>query len=160
MILVNINQSGADAVTDTQFREAAEGQWKISDQTMRIHGDYVAAVRQNTIRGVWRVVDHRRDSETEKVGFTLAPAPEAASLIGENVPTPWVRGAANPVKTWDWRPDRGVNRSATSVELKGWTLTLLEDGAVQLVSPPDSGLLVLETLTGEVGSGVAVLRSI
>lgn len=159
MIVVNVNKSSVGAVSDADFREAAAGDWRISDSTVRGHGDYLAAARDNIICGVWRIVDHLRTDEG-RVRFTLAPEPHAAiQLVGEAVPVPWVRGSANPVKTWDWQPSPDASLSESSVTLNGWTLWLREDGAAQLTSPEGSGVLTLEALIGEPGHGQAVFRT-
>ena len=48
MILVNIKKSGRDAVTEEQLRQAAAGDWVVSDDTLRMYGDHLVAVRDNS----------------------------------------------------------------------------------------------------------------
>lgn len=159
MILVNVSRSAVAAVTEPQLMEAASAYWKVSEETIRGYGDHLAAVRDNRIVGVWRILGHSRSDEAGgKVAFELAAAPERADLIGQQVPTPWVRGAANPVKLWDYQPDINPNHEAQFAVVNGWQIEALPDGRLQVRSPLNAGPLCIEALIGEPTGGVAVLR--
>lgn len=159
MILVNVSRSAVGAVTEAQLAESSRAHWKVSEESIRGYGDHLAAVRDNIIVGVWRIVGHSRPDEGGgKVEFDLAPAPERAELVGQNVPTPWVRGAANPVKFWDYRPDINPANDEQSAVVAGWDIVALPDGGLQVRSPLDAGPLHLEALIGEPTGGVAILR--
>lgn len=101
MIIVNINVSGANAVTDDQIQDAAKGNWVISDRSVQIHADYLVAVRKNTVVGAWAIDRYDRTDGGKRVAFDLSPAPQLAHLLGEPSPEPWISGQANPVKLVD-----------------------------------------------------------
>ena len=161
MILVNVSRSAVSAATEAQLMEASRAYWKVSEESIRGYGDYLAAVRENIIVGVWRIDGHSRPDEGGgKAAFDLAPAPERSELIGQVVPTPWVRGAANPVKYWDYRPDTDPSQGHQSAVVAGWEVVALPEGGLRVRSPLDAGPLHLEALIGEPTGGVAILRTV
>lgn len=160
MILVNVSRSAVGAVTEPQLMEAASKYWKVAEESIRGYGDYLAAVRDNIIVGIWRIHGHYRSDEAGgKVVFELGAAPEHADLIGQEVPNPWVRGAANPVKLWDYQPEAGPGDDSESAMVCGWEIEALPGGRLQVRSPLGGGLLSLEALIGEPTGGVAILRT-
>ncbi|MGF0131316.1 hypothetical protein ACQREA_15405 [Dietzia cinnamea] len=161
MILVNVSRSAVGAVTEQQLMEAASKYWKVAEESIRGYGDYLAAVRDNTIVGVWRVLGHSRpDDSGGKVVFELGAAPERADLIGQEVPNPWVRGAANPIKLWDYQPEAVPSDDTQSAMVCGWHIEALPGGRLQVRSPNGNGPLYLESLTSEPAGGVAILRTL
>lgn len=160
MILVNVGRSAVGAVTDSQLMSAAHAYWKVSEASIRGYGDYLAAVRDNVIVGVWQILGHAHPDEGGgKVAFKLAPAPERADLVGQEVPTPWVRGSANPVKLWDHQPDADESPEKQSATVAGWHITALPDGRLQVTSPQGAGPVYLESLDGSPTGGTAILRT-
>jgi len=157
MILVNVSRSAVSAVTDAQLAESARGYWKVSEETIRNYGDHLAAVRDNVIVGIWRIVGHSRPDEAGgKVAFDLEPAPERSDLVGHSVPTPWVRGAANPVKRWRYQPATEPSPETAAAVVGGWHVEALTDGRLMVRSP---GPAHLESLVNDTSSGVAILRT-
>lgn len=164
MILVNIKKSGRDAVTEEQLRQAAAGDWVVSDDTLRMYGDHLVAVRDNRVLGVWTIVGHtRRDDGRARFNLAVADEP-ATSLVGKLSPVQWVRGAANPVKIFDAGEGRQPSSSIElttqgnpKVVLHGWTLVVYPDGRAR-VSPPasDKKLIVESAFPGPNGGNVTV----
>jgi len=160
MILVNVSRSAVGAVTEAQLAESSRAHWKVSEESIRGYGDHLAAVRDNVIVGVWRIVGHSRPDEGGgKVAFDLAPAPERSELVGQEVPTPWVRGAANPVKFWDYRPDTDPSLDNQAVVVAGWHIAPHPYGGLEVRSPEGAGPLHVAALIGEPTGGVAVLQT-
>ncbi len=163
MIAVNVNRSGARAVSQQQLREAAAGAWVLSEPSLETFGDYLLAVRKNFVVGVWTIRDTYRDDEG-KVSFHLEAAPEFQSLVGEPSPVEWKQGQANPVKLVNTST---LQQDASEVELTpqgnrrvlldGWSLVVYNGDRARLTAP-DSGrkLIVESAFPGPNGANVTV----
>lgn len=106
MILVNLRQSTTPASTAIEIRDAAASAWaNVSDSAMDQYGDYVLAVRDNVVTGVFSLRNWER-LDDGRVEFTLDAAPaELDGLVGGDSPLRWKRGQANPVMYLE-TPDR------------------------------------------------------
>lgn len=165
MILVNVKKSGRNAATDMQLREAAAGNWVLADDTIKLYGDTLAAVRGNLVVGHWEIVGHYRVTAGQDEGRVCFELGEAdPSLVGEPSPVQWVRGAANPVKIFDSEEGRQASsqieltaQGNSRVSLLGWSLIVYPDGRARVSPPADGGKLVVESaFPGPSGANVTV----
>jgi len=163
VIIVNVNKSGARAVTDEQVREAAVGAWVLSDSSEQMFGDYLVAVRKNIVIGAWTIEGSSRDDEG-KVVFEVGVAPDLGDMIGQPSPVEWRQGQANPVKLVDTKT---LRQEASEVELTpqgnrrvsldGWSLVVYPDGRARLQSPDVERKLIVESaFPGPKGGNVTV----
>ena len=163
MIIVNINRSGARAVTEEQIRDAAVAAWVISQSSVESFGDYLVAVRKNIVTGVWSIQDSSRDAEG-KVWFQVGTAPELADMIGGSSPVEWKQGQANPIKLVETRTLRQeasevelTPQGNRRVQLDGWSLIVYPDGRARLQSPDTDKKLIIESaFPGPKGGNVTV----
>jgi hypothetical protein len=163
MIIVNVNRSGARAVSDEQVREAAVGAWVLSETSEQLFGDYLLAVRKNIVVGAWAIEDSTRDVEG-KVTFEVSAAPEVNDMVGQASPVEWKQGQANPVKLVDTRTLRQeasevelTPQGNRRVQLDGWSLIVYADGRARLQSPDtDRKLIVESAFPGPKGANVTV----
>src|SRR5665648_260022 len=162
MILVNINKSGAKAVTAEQIEEAAAGAWVLSEKSEEEYADVLVAVRKNTVVGVWTIEEVYR-GEDSRASFTLSDAPDFADLVGQPSPVEWKQGAANPVKLVETAT---LQQKSSEVELtpqgnqrvrlERWTLVVYPDGRARLSPPSESRVVVESAFPGPSGANVTV----
>lgn len=164
MILVNVRRTGGVAATSDQLRSAAAGDWaNISDASLERFADYLAAVRQNVVVGVWAIDGHARIDDG-RVRFELVDCPPFQHMIGEPSPTTWKRGQANPVKLIDtatMAPEAAevelTPHGNRRVTLDGWSLVVYEDGRARLQAPDrDHRLMIESAFPGPKGGNVTV----
>ena len=163
MIFVNTNKSGARAATEQQHRDAAVGAWVIKDESVRVFGDHLVAVRKNTVMGAWTIEGAVRDDEG-KVTFEVSAAPELQDMVGQPSPVEWRQGQANPVKLVETST---LRQEASEVELTpqgnrrvrldGWSLVVYDDGRARLQAPDrDRKLIVESAFPGPKGANITV----
>lgn len=162
MILVNISRSAATAVTAEQIREAAVRAWRVKEDSLNRYGDYLVAVRNNVVIGVWRIERWTKEEDTGRFAFHVSETDDA-SLIGQPSPVPWVTGQGNPVKYVDTAeafgrveienaPD-GTRRAG----VEGWTLSVHPDNSATLTAPAAiGGRLIVESANPGPGGSVTV----
>lgn len=152
MILVNVRQTAPPGATPEEVQEAATGDWaNISESSLASFGDYLAAVRQNVVLGVWPIEGHRRMPDG-RVRFELGNLGAHADLVGQASPATWVKGAANPVKFIDTEtmlPEVAevemTPKGNRRVELDGWLLIVYTDGRARLQAPDGESKLIVES---------------
>ncbi len=163
MIIVNVNRSGARAVTDEQVREAAVGAWVLSEASEQLFGDYLLAVRKNIVIGAWAIEGSSRDHEG-KVTFEVSAAPELNDMVGQASPVEWKQGQANPVKLVETKTLRQeasevelTPQGNRRVQLDGWSLIVYADGRARLQCPDSDRKLIVESaFPGPKGGNVTV----
>lgn len=163
MIIVNVRQTGAAAVTDQELQANAAGDWVVGDSSIQAFGDYLVAVIANRVVGAWTIDSHRRVDG--KVRFDLSPAPDlAAELTNQPSPVAWKRGQANPIKlvhTKTLRPPEAevvlTPQGNRRVQLEGWTLIVYSATAARVQPQDGSKKLVVEhAFPGPNGANVQV----
>lgn len=164
MILVNVRKSVAPGASPQDLREGASGDWaNISDASLETFADYLAAVRQNIVLGVWPIEGHRRAPDG-RVTFELGDPDAHQDLVGARSPAVWVPGAANPVKflkTDTMLPESAeVEMTAQGnrrVALDGWSLIVYDDGRARVQAPDSDAKLIVESaFPGPKGGNVTV----
>lgn len=166
MIVVNINRSGAKAVTAEQIEAAARGAWVLGESSEQEYADVLVAVRKNSVVGVWTITGVERVTEGPDAGkavFSVAPAPEFEYLVGQESPAVWTPGQANPVKLLETAT---MQQKASKVELtkagnprvqlEGWSMIVYPDGRAR-ISPPGGARVVVESaFPGPDGANITV----
>lgn len=166
MIVVNINRSGAKAVTPEQIAEVSRGYWVLSEGSIKEYGDVLVAVRKNVVVGAWNIMGHGRAGngvDEGKAVFTLGPSPDFEYLIGQESPAVWTPGQANPVKlietaTMQQKASKVELTKAGNprVQLEGWSMVVYPDGRAR-ISPPGGVKVVVESaFPGPEGANVTV----
>lgn len=135
MIIVNVNKTSAGHVV----RESASSSWLIAEWRLRRFGDYLAAVRANTVVGVYRIDGHTRTGGAKgPVTFELTEVESAAGVkAGDPSPEPWLAGQRWPVKylsteALEARAEAGRALSVQDVLVPGLTITLEGSGLVRV----------------------------
>lgn len=150
MILVNINRSGAKAVTAKQIENAARGAWVLSENSEQEYADFLVAVRKNIVVGVWRIKRVEREDDG-RATFKLGATQEFEDLLDQESPVVWTQGQANPVKlvvtaTMQQKSSRieYTREGNPRVQLNGWSMVVYPDGRAR-ISPPGSSRVVVES---------------
>lgn len=152
MILVNLRKSWPAVMAgDRDAAEVTLGEWAaLSEDDLARHADVVVGVYRNTVVTALEIAGWERDETTGRVTFTGQASDRWAHLLGEPVPgTPWVKGAARPVKVLDSTlvRDRSIPPSADSrgrltSTLGSVAVTVTLDGHVQVEVQPGTPVTV------------------
>lgn len=162
MILVNINRSGAKAVTAKQIEGAAQGAWVLSESSEQEYADFLVAVRKNVVVGVWKIAHVEREDDG-RATFELKPTTKFKDLLGQEPPVIWTQGQANPVKLVETATmqQKSSNIEYTRegnprVQLNGWSMIVYSDGRARISPPGNSRVVVESAFPGPNGANVTV----
>lgn len=152
MILVNLRKSWPAVLAgDRDAAEVTLGEWAaLSEDDLARYGDVVVGVFRNIVVTVIEIAGWERDETTGRVTFAGEASDRWAHLLGEPVPgTPWVKGAARPVKVLDSAlvRDQSIPPSEDSMGrltsmLGGVAVTVALDGHVQVEVQPGTPVTV------------------
>ncbi|MEU2201675.1 hypothetical protein [Isoptericola sp. NPDC019482] len=163
MILVNINRSGAKAVTPEQIKDVARGAWVLSESSEKEYADVLVAVRKNTVVGAWDIAKTKREDDGRATFVLKKKSSEFEDLIGQESPVVWTQGQANPVKlvetTTMQQKSSAVELTREGnrrVQLDGWTLIVYPDDRARISPPGDSRIIVESAFPGPSGANVTV----
>ncbi|MCA1693421.1 MAG: hypothetical protein LC749_01085, partial [Actinobacteria bacterium] len=101
MFLVNLPKSWPAVLAGTaNAARVTLGEWaRVTDADLETYGDAVLGVYRNVVVSAYDITGWSRTPDG-RVVFDGVESEEWARLRGQPVPgTPWVRGAARPVKT-------------------------------------------------------------
>jgi hypothetical protein len=152
MFIVNLPRSWPAVVAGhADAEEVTRGSWaQISDSDLEEYGDVLLGAYKNVVVTAYEILSWTRD-EVGRVTFEVRPSAEFGDLVGKPVPgTPWVRGAARPVKVLPTEVARGRTvapapdaQGLLRAKLGVVTVTADADGTVTVYLAPGSRLVVV-----------------
>lgn len=137
MILVNLRKTWPAVLAGhADPAQVTLGAWAaLTEDDLAVHGDVLLGVHKNVVVTAYSIAGWTRDEATGRVTFDGEPSDEWAELIGQRVPgSPWVKGAARPVKVLDTAVARGVAVSPRADPTGRLTADL---GPVSVLVEPD-----------------------